>query len=63
MRFYTGETLRSIRIPRFAITPTIYRFLLRSFKKENYLSCIEEKGSSKDIHCIAQNAALFVNLL
>ena len=26
------------------------------------MSCIEGKGVSKDIHCLAQNAALFVNL-
>ena len=32
-------------------------------KKRVYLSCIEGKGGLKDIYCIAQNAALFVDLL
>ena len=29
-------------------------------KRVNYLSCIEGKGGLKDIHCSAQNEALFV---
>ena len=32
-------------------------------KRANYLSCVEGKGGLKDIHCTAQNAALFVDLL
>ena len=32
-------------------------------KMVDYLSCIEEKGGLKDIHCIAQNTALFVDIL
>ena len=28
----------------------------------NYMSCIEWEGGGKDIHCSAQNAALFVDL-
>ena len=32
-------------------------------KRVNYLSCIEGKGGLKEIHCIAQNVALFVSLL
>ena len=31
-------------------------------KGGNYLSCIEGKGGLKDFYCIAQNAALFVDL-
>ena len=31
-------------------------------KRVVYLSCIELKGSLKDIHCTAQNAPLYVDL-
>ena len=33
-----------------------------SKKRVDYLSCVEGKGGFKDIQCIAQNAALFVDL-
>jgi len=32
-------------------------------KRVNYLNFMEGKGELKDIHCIAQNAALFVSVL
>ena len=32
-------------------------------KRIDYLSCTEGKGGFKNIHCIAQNAALFVDLV
>ena len=34
-----------------------------SKKRDNYFSCIELLGGLKGIHCRAQNAALFVDLL
>ena len=34
-----------------------------SKKRVNHLSCLEEKGDGKDIHCDAKNAALFVDLV
>ena len=60
-RFYSRGTLRGIRISRLANIPTLYHNCLRSFIKKgvNCLSCIEGKGGGKDIHCIAQNDALF----
>ena len=52
-------------IPLLAKIATLYRDWLKSLRKEkvNYLSCIGGKGDGKDIHCNAQNAALFVDLL
>ena len=32
-------------------------------EKGEFFTCLEEKGGLKDIHCSAQNAALFVYLL
>ena len=65
-RFYTRGTLTSIRISQLAkLITTLYRVGWDPWnkKKDNYLSCIEGKGGGKDIHCVAQNAALFVDLL
>ena len=47
---------------RLAKIPTLYRNWLIN-KRVDYLSCIEVKGGLKDIHCIAQNAGFFVDLL
>ena len=47
-RLNTRGTLRIIRIQRLA---------------DKSSKCIEEKGGSKDIHCSAQKATLFVDLL
>ena len=52
-RFYTRGTLRSIRISQ----DTWIK------KRSYYLSCIKGRWVLKEIHCIAQNAALFVDLL
>ena len=48
-----------------AIISPLYHDWAKSFKQKrfNYLSCIEGKGSMKDIWCIAQNAVLLVSLL
>ena len=64
-RFYTRRTFRGINISRLDKIPILYRGWPRSliYKSVNYLSCIEGKGSLKDIQCSAQNAALFVDLL
>jgi hypothetical protein len=50
-------------ISRLAKIPTLYRDWLSSlnYEKVNYLSCIGE-GGLKDIHCIAQNVTIFVDL-
>ena len=53
-------TIRGVSILRLAKIPTLYHDWLGSL---NYLSCIEGKGRLKDSHCIAQNAALFVDRL
>ena len=58
----TRGTLRAISISPLAKIPTLYRNP-RIRKRYNYLSCIEGKGGLKDIHCIAQNAMLFLDLL
>ena len=63
-RFYNRETIRSIRISRLAKIPTLYRGRDPWIKNRvNYWCCIEGKGRLKDIHCSAQNAAVFVDLL
>ena len=51
-RFYTRRILRSKRIPRLAIIPTIYHDWLR--KSVNYLtlSCIEGKGVEKAVNIV-----------
>ena len=36
--------------------------ILELRKWVSFFSCIEGKGDLKEIHCIAQNAALFVSL-
>ena len=48
-----------------AKTHTLYHDWLRYLikKRVNYLSCIEVKVGLKGIPCIAQNAALFVDLI
>ena len=59
--FYTRETLRSIKNLWLAKIPTLIEIGWDPWIKKsvNHLSCIEGKG---DIHCSAQNAALFVDL-
>ena len=64
-RFYSKETLRGISISRLAKSLPFSVICCDPWikKKVNYLICIEGKGNLKDIHCFAQNAALFVDLL
>ena len=64
-RFYNRGIFRGIRIYRLSKITTLYRDWLRSLNLEKcfLISCIEKKGGFEDIHCIAQNAALFVALL
>ena len=53
-------------IPRLAKIPTLYHAWLRSLKQEKYYLFElqrREEGGGKDIHCSAQNAAIFVDLL
>ena len=54
-----------IRILRFAKIQTLYRDWMNpsGMKRVNYLSFIDWKGVGKDIHCSANSAALFVDLL
>ena len=40
----------------------IIKYFYPGKKSIKYMSCIEGKGSGKDIDCSAQNAALFVDL-
>ena len=53
-------------IPQWAKIPTLIIVVgwdPWSKKRVNYFSYIEGKGGGKDIHCSAQNSALFVDLL
>ena len=64
-RFYTRRTLRNIRIPHWLISQP---FIVIGWdpwikKRVTYLSCIEGKVGLKDIHCSAEYAAIFVDLL
>ena len=64
-RFYTRETLRSIRITR--LDKNFQPFIVigrepLNMKRVNYLSCIEGKGGGKEINSSAQNAERFVDL-
>ena len=63
--FYTRGILRSIKISWLAKTPTLYLNWMRFLnEKKGYLFELHRiDGEFKDIHCIAQNAALFVDLL
>ena len=62
---YTTGTLRGISISRLAKIPTLYKIaeIPELRKGLHRRSCIEGKGGFKSIHCIAQNATLYVDLL